>query len=114
MISVRKAYYRIFLSPGIPCNHSLSSKIIAFLVFIILNIRAFSQEYDEIAVFLDVPHVGGIRMTSVISGTDLFLPVTDLFDFLRIRNIPEQDLESVSGFFILPEAAFLISRKENT
>ena len=45
--------------------------------------------------------------------SELFLPVTDLFDFLKIRNVPDQDLESISGFFINPEATYIISRKEN-
>ena len=36
-----------------------------------------------------------------------------MFDFLKIKNIPEQDMESVSGFFIHPDAKFFISRKEN-
>ena len=57
--------------------------------------------------------MGGGEITSVIRGNDLYLPVTDLFDFLKIRNVPEQNLESISGFFINPEAKYIISRTEN-
>lgn len=90
------------------------SKIVAFFVLLLTTITVSGQDkYDEISVFLDVPHVGGGEITSVILGTELFLPVTDLFDFLKIRNVPEQNLESVSGFFINPEATYIISRKEN-
>ena len=89
-------------------------KICAVLFPLSLPVSLFGQEgYDEISVFLDIPQIGGSEITSVISGTELFLPVTDLFDFLKIRNVPEQNLESIEGFFINPEASFVISKKEN-
>ena len=70
-------------------------------------------EYDEISVFLEVPRLGGYEIPAVIKGEEIYLPVTDLFDFLRIRNVPSPDLESISGFFISPEAEYMISRTEN-
>jgi hypothetical protein len=70
-------------------------------------------EYDEILVFLNVPNLGGTDMTAVIKGQELYLPVTDLFDFLKIKNVPVQGLESVSGFFISADANYLISRSED-
>ena len=114
MTLVRKPYTSLVLSRLRRFDQSQFSKIVVFIIFILTNITAFSQEeYDEIPVFLDIPHVGGAEINSVISGTDLFLPVTDLFDFLKIRNVPEQNLESISGFFISPEATYIISRKDN-
>lgn len=78
------------------------------------QIKAQNQaEYDEIPIFLDIPRVGGTEMSVVIRGNDLYLPVTDLFDFLKIRNVPASDLESVTGFFINQETTFSISRSEN-
>ncbi|MBW6502199.1 MAG: hypothetical protein K0B05_12475, partial [Bacteroidales bacterium] len=71
-------------------------------------------EYDEISVLLEVPGLGTGEIDAAIRGTELFLPVTDLFDFLNIRNIASPDLESVSGFFINPEAEYTISRTDNT
>ena len=88
--------------------------IIIFLVIFLTPVRLSGQEeYDEISVFLEVPQLGGGEITSVIRGNDLYLPVTDLFDFLKIRNVPEPNLESVTGFFINPEAKYIISRTEN-
>lgn len=69
--------------------------------------------YDEIPVFLEVPRLGGADITAVIRGEELYLPVTDLFDFLKIRNVPTRGLESISGFFINPDATYFISRTEN-
>ena len=70
-------------------------------------------EYDEIAIFLEIRRIGGIEIDAVIRDEELYLPVTDLFDFLKIRNIPSPGLESISGFFINPEATYTINRSDN-
>jgi cell division protein FtsN len=93
----------------------------SFLLFVFLGLvftcRAMiaqqPAEYDEISVFLEVPRMGGAEINAVIKGDILYLPVTDLFDYLKIRNVPTPGLESVSGFFINPSATFFISRTEN-
>lgn len=77
----------------------------------------FAQEepvYDEIPVFLEVSRVGGFEITAVIKNDELYLPVTDLFNFLKIRNVPSSDLETITGFFINPEAEYFISRPGNS
>ena len=114
MMFVKNAYSYLSLSWRMRFDRTWFSKAVILLFFISTTLNTFGQaEYDEIPVFLDIPRVGGSEITSVISGTDLFLPVTDLFDFLKIRNVPDQDLESISGFFINQEASYIISRKEN-
>jgi hypothetical protein len=114
MMFVKIAYSRLPFSWRMRFDLTIFSKIAAAVIFLLSATLAFGQEeYDEIPVFLEVPGVGGSDISSVIRGTELFLPVTDLFDFLKISNIPEPDLESVSGFFINPEATFIISRREN-
>lgn len=70
-------------------------------------------EFDEIAIYLEVPRLGGTEMLVVIKGETVYLPVTDLFDFLNIRNIPAPDMTSISGFFINPEATYLINRTDH-
>ncbi len=71
------------------------------------------QAYEEIPLFLEIQGFGGTDITGVLNDRDLFLPVTAMFDFLKIRNVPAPDFRSVSGFFINPEAEYLISRTEN-
>jgi hypothetical protein len=71
-------------------------------------------EFDEISVFLDVPRIGGGEIAAVIRENELYLPVTELFDFLKIRNVPAPGLESITGFFINPAATFEINRLRNT
>jgi hypothetical protein len=87
--------------------------ISVIVLFSVLTGRLNAQEapsYDEISVFLKVSRVGGGEIDAVIMGEKLYLPVTDLFDFLKIRNVPDPELKSVSGFFIDPQATYNISR----
>lgn len=93
----------------------------AFFPFLLFLIFAFSQkleaqdlpEYDEIAVLLEVPGIGGGEINALIKDEKLYLPVTDLFDFLKIRNIPSPDLGTISGFFVNPQAEYIIDRTKN-
>ena len=57
--------------------------------------------------------MGGVEIDAVIRDNILYLPITDLFNFLKIRNIPSAGLETIKGFFINPEAEYEISRDEN-
>ena len=87
---VRKAYAKVKYSG---CMLSLTSCVAVCLIILIFSFSAkpvFSQElpdYDEISVFIDMPEVGGGEIDALIKGTELYLPVTDLFDFLKIKNI---------------------------
>ena len=73
-------------------------------------------ECDEVLVLLQVKHIGNIQLPSIICGEEIYLSVTDLFDFLKIRIVQEDDLSSISGYFINREDSFLIdaSRLEIT
>lgn len=91
-----------------------------FFIFILLTINPsesiFAQElpeYDEISIFLDIPGVGGTEIDAAIRNEELYLPVTNLFDFLKIKNDPSPGLEKISGFFIDQEARYEISRQDN-
>ena len=99
----------------------LSVRLICFVLFVlsILTLKTSNlsaqelPEYDEISIFLEVPHIGGTEIDAVIRDEELYLPITGLFDFLKIRNTPASDQESISGFFINPEATYLIERSTN-
>ena len=90
--------------------------IFVYLLTILPGIRSFAQgepEYDEISVFLDVPGLGGGEIDAVIKGQEVFLPVTHLFDFLKIRNEPSPGFDTITGFFINQEATYRIDRVKN-
>jgi hypothetical protein len=87
-----------------------------FILFFSGMDRLYSQdlpEYDEISVFLDIPGIGGTEIDALIKAEELYLPVIDLFDFLKIRNVPSTGLETISGFFVNPDAAYVIDRTKN-
>lgn len=67
-------------------------------------------EYDEIVVFFNVPRVGGADIPAVIRDETLYLSVTDVFDFLRIKNTSTTGFDSITGFFINQQAVYLIDR----
>jgi hypothetical protein len=87
-------------------------------VFILLGLVLFpfysySQsdiDYDEIPVFLNVQRLGGTELTAVIKDETVYLPVTDLFNFIKIKNTISRDLDSISGFFLNQEALYLIDK----
>ena len=65
-------------------------------------------EYDEISVFLMVQRVGGIEVPAVFYHQQLYLPVQDIFDFLKIKNIPSPGYDSIAGFFINPDTPYVV------
>jgi hypothetical protein len=85
-MDLRKAYSNLSLSMRMLV---ILSRYFTFFVILLSSfhfIPLTAQEavgYDEIPIFLDVPHLGGTDMTAVIKGEELYLPVTDLFDFLN-------------------------------
>ena len=89
---------------------------LTILLMVLLPVRSKAQEvpvYDEISVFLDIPKVGGLEIPVVIKKDEVYLPVTDIFNFLKIKIVPSAGLDSISGFFINPQAVFLIDRLHN-
>ena len=55
--------------------------------------------YDEVTVYIKIPYVGIGEIEAAIKGDDIYLPVTDLFDFLKIRNVPSENLDLITGYF---------------
>jgi len=115
-MEVRKAYSNSALSGRML---TILTRFCAFLVFqsaFFHPVKVVAQElpeYDEIAIFLEIPRIGGTEIDAVIRDEELYLPVTSLFDFLKIKNTPSSGLESITGFFINPEAVYTIDRSAN-
>ncbi len=62
----------------------------------------WDDEYEEIAVFVRIPRIGGFEIQAVFSyeTEKLYLPVTDLFNYLKINNRPSADQTLINGFLI--------------
>ena len=89
---------------------------VLLLIAMLIAEQGFAQgepEYDEISVFFNVPRIGGADLPAIIRDEVLYLPVTDVFDFLKIKNIFSPGFDSITGFFINQKAAYLIDRVNN-
>ncbi|MCX6250478.1 MAG: SPOR domain-containing protein [Bacteroidetes bacterium] len=104
------------------CSRRLQTDRTLFILLIILTflfIKPVSaqgqvkEEPYEISVVLNVPEMGGVDIPAVIKGLQVYLPITDIFDFLKIKNSPSPDYDSISGFFITQDAKFLVDRTVN-
>jgi hypothetical protein len=69
--------------------------------------------YDEVAVFLNVERVGGIEIQALIAEQTVYLPVSDVFNFLGIRNVLSANMDSVSGTFIDGKSKFIVDKTRN-
>lgn len=91
-------------------------KLCAFMLgfFVFTNGHAFAQlteDQEEVSVFLNVQRVGAAEIPAVIRNDKVWLPVAELFNFLKIRYELSKSRDSVSGTFISPASKYLIDRK---
>ena len=98
---------------------------IALLCFCILSpVGLFSQvtehefddepEFFEISVYFNVPRIGGADLPALILDDNLYLSVTDVFSFLKIRADVSPGFNYIDGFFIDEKARYRIDREQNT
>ena len=66
-------------------------------------------EYDEIGVFLMIQGVGGYEMDAIYMNDRIYIPVADLFGFLKINHTVSRNFDSISGFFLREQELYLIS-----
>jgi cell division protein FtsN len=110
------AYTRLQNSDSMPLLLRLRYSLLVFFVAALATTSLSGQDesqFDEFPVYVKVPYIGVTEIDAVIRGETVFLSVPGLFDFLKIRNIPSSDLETVSGFFINPDDTYLIDRAGN-
>lgn len=100
-------------------NRSMLTGMAACLLSILLSPRQSlagpdpDPPYDEIYISMTVQGVGSVEIPAAIRNTTVYLSVTDVFDYLRIKNVANARLDSISGFFINQQAPYLIDKKNN-
>lgn len=67
----------------------------------------------ETSVFVVVQGIGGTEIPALVTGDTAYLSVSDLFDFLKIRNTFSASGDSLTGFFIQEKDAYLIDRAKH-
>ncbi|MEA3477630.1 MAG: SPOR domain-containing protein [Bacteroidota bacterium] len=90
---------------------------VPLLIVLLFPFASFSQQnsdFYEISVFFNVQGYGGVDIPAMITdNNDVYLSVTDVFDFLRLRNTASRGFDSISGFFIDQHVEYLIDRNNN-
>lgn len=88
---------------------------LGFLFIILISFSTYAQEnlpkYDELSVDMNVPDLGTIEIPIAIKGQDAYIPVKELFDYLKIKN--EETANGIEGFIINPDSTYIISPSEN-
>jgi len=87
-----------------------------FLMFVLLLLvfqnHAVSQdaEYEEIPITVRVQGVGGTDLNPLYNyeSNRLFLPITDIFQFLRLKAEPSVTLDTLSGFMVDESKQYLV------
>ncbi|HLX65849.1 MAG TPA: hypothetical protein VKR41_02605, partial [Puia sp.] len=69
--------------------------------------------YEEILVLMNVQGIGGVQIPAAINNNVAYLSVSDVLDYLKIKNTVFPGMDSISGFFILQQSAFLIDFSHN-
>ena len=84
------------------------------LIFLLFSSAISAQEgfpeYDELNVEMSVPRLGTVEIPIAIKGQDAYLPVQELFDFLKIKN--EVTAEGITGFIIHPDSTYSMNFRE--
>lgn len=70
-------------------------------------------EYEEISVFLMVQRVGGIEVPAMYMNAQVYLPVQEIFNFLKIKNVASPTCDSINGFFINPDTPYVVDQLHN-
>jgi hypothetical protein len=69
---------------------------------------AQGRKYEETHVQLTVQRLGSTLIQSIIEDDHLYLPVFDVFQFLRIKSENSVSADSISGFFLHEDVPYLI------
>ncbi len=109
MTYLRSTLNKIHLIKGSYCKFC-SLLVVSLLLFTSRLSAQQEQDYDEVNVFLSLPKIGGAELPALIYDEKLYLSITDLFNFLKIKNTASPGFDSVIGFFLSESDSYLIDR----
>ena len=72
--------------------------VLLLLITVLIPARSSAQdesEYDEISVYFSLPRIGGTDLSAVVKDELLYLSVTDVFNFLKIKNTFSQGFVTI-------------------
>jgi hypothetical protein len=87
-----------------------------FVLALVPSSGAYCQpvdSYDEVLITLNVPRIGSLEVSSLINNQTVYLPVKEVFDYLKIKNQTSEDLDSITGFFINGKTLYNICKAKH-
>lgn len=99
---------------GVP--FALRLCLIALLASLILpenKCAAKADAIDEISITINIQKIGAHEITALIKNEEIYLPVGDLFDILKIKNTTSADLNLITGSIIDPKILYTIDKLKN-
>jgi hypothetical protein len=86
-------------------------KVYALFILALFSVKGYGQkgnDYEELPVTLHVPKIGTAEIAVLIRNEEAYLAAKDLFDFLKIKNTASKSGDTLEGFFMDPQASYLI------
>jgi hypothetical protein len=80
-----------------------------------LTFSAAAQEKgcDEVLLLLKIKYIGSSEISSVICGSEVYLSIPEVLDFIKIKNTINYDFTVIDGFFIDQNNRFSIDLTTN-
>jgi cell division protein FtsN len=79
-----------------------------------LKAQTTEEDYEEISVFLAVQGIGGYEITALYKNDQIYLPISDVFQALKINQRVSEFNDTISGFFLDENNKYIISKPGNT
>lgn len=85
--------------------------IITISISLRTHAQQFINDYEEVPVVINVQKIGVFELSGIIpnKSSELYLPVCDLFKFLKIKCNYSLNFDTVSGYFIEEKYPYLIN-----
>lgn len=97
---------------------NVHARILLFSLFFIailskpalVQAQVSADDYEEISVFLAVQGIGGYDISAVYKDDEVYLPVSQVFQCLKINQKTSEFNDTISGFFLEESNKYLISQ----
>lgn len=77
------------------------------------SVSAQEPDCDEVLLTLHVKYIGSTELPSIICGSEVYLSLPNVFDFLKIKNTTNTTYSTIEGFFIKKNNTFKIDENTN-
>ncbi len=100
---------------SVPVKYLLSILFVTLFLAVpaLLKAQAAEEDYEEISVFLAVQGIGGYEITALYKNDQIYLPISDVFQALKINQRISEFNDTISGFFLDENNKYIISKPGN-